>query len=155
MLNVVKKFVFFLVFVSCVAVADRPVIVSYGKADDSFSIRGVELGATEAELIAKLDEPISKVEQPPQFGEIEIEYRYQGLAVHLTDGIVASLNLKQGPYKLDNGLLIGMTRVRVENFLGKSFELDHIGLQFGESDCYAFLFFSERVLVEVKQHCAG
>lgn len=148
-----RKLGLFLTFICCAALADRPVIISYGKTDDSFSIHGIDLGATEDELLNGIGEPMSTAEQPPQFGEIEVEYRYQGLAVHLTDGIVASLSLKQGPYKLDNGILIGMTRSRVENVLGESFKLEHIGLQFGESDCYVYLLFSERVLVEVEQYC--
>ena len=143
-----------LALLCCTAFADRPEIVSYGKTTDSFSIRGIELGASEAELLEKFGDPIAKVEQPPQFGEIEIEYRYQGLAVHVTDGKVANLNLKQGPFKLDNGLSIGMTRSRVEEFLGESFELEHIGLQLGESDCYVHLLFRERVLSEIQQRCA-
>ena len=145
----------FLAFICCAVLADRPLIISYGKTDDSFSVHGIELGDAEAGVLSSLGEPISKVEQPPQFGEIEVEYRYEGLAVHLTDGTVASLALKKGPYKLDNGILIGMTRSRVEKLLGESFELEHIGLQFGASDCYAYLFFSERVLTEVQQSCAG
>ena len=143
----------FLAFLSFSALADRPVDISHGHANDSFSIRGIDLGDVEADVLSHLGEPISKVKQPPQFGDIEIEYRYQGLVVHLTDGSVASLVLHEGPFKLDNGILIGMTRSQVEKHLGESFALENIGLQFGESECYVYLYFSEKLLVEVKQYC--
>lgn len=135
--------------------ADTRHTTSYGDTNDSFLIEGIGLGTTESELIRELGEPLSKVELEPVFGDREFEFRYTALTVLTLDGIVDSLRLKEGPYSLDNGFAIGMTRNQVEQRLGLSFEMEDIRLRINKSDCHVTLIFDDRILVEVWVFCEG
>ena len=120
-----------------------------------FSVEQVELGSREAELHLQLGSPLKREEQPTQFCEIERGYYYKGLYVHVTDGIVEMIILDGATYSLDNGIVVGLLRSAVDEILGFESLDSVVTLQMGQSDCWVYLSFSEEVLSEIRETCAG
>ena len=143
-----------LICLVCLACADDPNTV-YDETELPFTIQRVGLGSTEQDLLENLGTPISQEQQPPQFGEREIGYSYQGLYVHVTDGIVEGFRLRDGPFEYDNGISMDMTKAEVASILGKSYESDQVFLSLGQSDCHVILRFSDGRLRETDLKCWG
>ncbi len=139
----------------CAALADDSLTSEIGTTEDRFSIHGVALGSSESEMARHLGEPDSRNQQPSQFGASEIAYHYEGLDIHVTDGVVADIVLTKGPFKLDNGILVSMTRDEVESILNRAIVADNVSLRFGDSDCWVHFLFAEENLIKVRQWCAG
>lgn len=152
--NLIFKLLLIGLLCSACTDSDEP-NTTYDQTGLPFTIQRVGLGSTEQELVQNLGEPISQTQQPPQFGEREIAYDYQGLYVHVTDGLVNGFQLSDGPLQYDNGIAIDMTRAEVARILGKSYELEQIHLRLGTSDCHAILSFSKNRLRKVFQTCVG
>lgn len=120
------------------------------------SVQGVALGSTNDEVINNLGNPIEKRIEPPQFGNLEITYVYDGLLIHTTDNSVEKINISSSKYRLENGLRVGSVKKEFEERFGLGEFGDKLSFYIGKSDsCFSVFEFREYVVFQIDIFCAG
>jgi hypothetical protein len=120
------------------------------------TVQGVALGSTNDEVIKFLGEPIEKRMEPPQFGNLEITYVYDGLFIHTTDNSVEQITINSSEYRLGNGLRVGSTKEKFKEIFGLEDVGEKLSLYIGEGNsCFSVFDFKDHLVFQINIYCAG
>ena len=119
-------------------------------------VQGVALGSTNDEVINNFGDPIEKHVEPPQFGNLEITYVYDGLFIHTTDNRVEQITINSSEYRLGNGLRVGSTKEKFQEIFGLEDVGEKLSFYIGESNsCFSVFDFKDNLVFQINIYCAG
>ena len=137
-----------------------PVICFADTSANELILNGVSIGDKKENLIAHFPKVQETIVEPPQFGVLEERMIFNGAVVHVTDGIVKSIEAFSPNYKTPSGIHSKMHLSLAKEILGKSLLEEKTAKNYNryalrKFDCALFLFPNNNEIIQkVELWCA-